>query len=149
MGNTDKAAIPGFLLSYLQCTFTTAKLAVCFAGPTILYGEGYGAKIQKGGELYRPDVGFILFDVLCEDVWLTRESVENVARKLRIPIVPLVGVGALVPAIDLVRRGFKSVVAPAREAEGLVMRPMFELWDRGSNRIITKVKHKDFAAETR
>ena len=149
MGKTDKATIPGFLLSYLQCTFTTASLAACFAGPAILYGEGYGAKIQKGGELYRPDVGFILFDVLCEDVWLTRESVEDIAGKLCIPIVPLVGVGALVPAIDLVRRGFKSVVAPAREAEGLVMRPMFELRDREGNRIITKVKHKDFAIEAR
>ena len=148
-GKTDNASLPPFLLDYLRCAFTTAYLAKCFDGPAILYGEGYGAKIQKGGGLYRSDVGFILFDVFCGDVWLTRESVEDIAKKMFIPVVPIAGVGTLVSAVDLAKEGFKSLIAQAREAEGLVMRPAFELRDRNGHRIITKVKRKDFAIEAR
>ena len=32
-------------------------------GAAVLYGEGYGAKIQKGGGNYRADQDFVLFDV--------------------------------------------------------------------------------------
>ena len=37
----------------------------------VLYGEGYGAKIQKGGERYIPDdVSFVLFDVAVDGLYL-------------------------------------------------------------------------------
>lgn len=60
------------------------------------FGEGYGANIQKGGGLYRKDVGFILFDVVVhgEDYewWLKRDDVVDIAEKLGIPVVPELGV---------------------------------------------------------
>ncbi|KKL53664.1 hypothetical protein LCGC14_2273140, partial [marine sediment metagenome] len=49
--------------------------------PITLYGEGYGARIQKGGGDYRKggDVSFRLFDVLIGETWLRRVDVEDVA----------------------------------------------------------------------
>lgn len=46
----------------------------------------------------------------------------------------------------LVRAGFKSkcAVDESLMAEGLVLRPEFELRDRLGRRIITKIKSKDF-----
>src|SRR5689334_6497289 len=48
-GKTDDAQIPTSLLSVLQDTFIPEKMSAVFADVTevCLYGEGYGAKIQK------------------------------------------------------------------------------------------------------
>ncbi|MEA3446494.1 MAG: RNA ligase family protein, partial [Bacteroidota bacterium] len=55
-GKTDNAQIPVFLLNVLQDTFTAEKMNAVFPDATnvCLYGEGYGAKIQKGGN-YLPN----------------------------------------------------------------------------------------------
>src|ERR1017187_4441563 len=64
-GKTDAAQIPAFLVTRLQERFLTQrdKFTAKFDTETCLYGEGYGAKIQKGGGNYRPDSDFVLFDV--------------------------------------------------------------------------------------
>lgn len=64
-GRTDNAQMPTSLLNYLQNTFTLEKLYKQFpsASQVILFGEGYGPKIQACGSRYRDDVSFILFDV--------------------------------------------------------------------------------------
>ena len=144
-GKTDAAQIPPLLLKHLQYTFALEKLAAQFTGPAVLYGEGYGPRIQKGGENYRDDPGFILFDAHC-GMWLERYDVEDISAKLGIPVVPIVGRGSLAAAIAHTRTGFDSIVAkaPGTKAEGLVMRPAVELLTRRGQRIITKVKHKDF-----
>lgn len=143
-GRTDNAQIPAFLIEHLQDKFTPEIMASSFDGEATLYGEGYGARIQKGGGNYREDPGFILFDVYC-GMWLQRDSVEDIATKLDIPVVPIVGRGALADAIKFAREGFSSQCSHvSRLAEGLVMRPRVELLDRQGRRIITKVKTKDF-----
>ena len=151
-GRTDNAQMPAFLLTKLQEMFPVELFALEYPDvPMTLYGEGYGAKIQKGGGLYIPDgQSFILFDVMISDNWQPRESVEDIATHLRIYVVPIIGVGMLQDAIDLVRCGLHSRVvaktAPeGRNAEGLVMRPKVELQTRTGHRIITKIKNKDFA----
>ncbi len=63
--------------------------------PIILYGEGYGGGIQKGGSEYTSKtkggaVSFRLFDVLVGETWLRRVDVEDVAEKLGIKCVPLI-----------------------------------------------------------
>ena len=145
-GKTERAQIPTHLLARLQEMFDdNAELAQL--GPeATLYGEGYGAKIQKGGGHYIADSqSFILFDVRIGKWWLKREDVIDIAGGLGIAAVPIMGHGSLLEAIDVVREGFKSEQANGRcVAEGLVMRPMVELFDRGGHRVICKVKHKDF-----
>ena len=146
-GRTDKASIPTFLLEELQNMFTVEKIKTILDNPIekglCLYGEGYGAKIQKGGGNYRPDQGFVLFDVKIGDWWLQRNDVAEIAAKLGIDIVPTIGTGSLIDMVTMVQKGFKSLWGDFI-AEGIVARPATELKDRGGHRIITKIKHKDF-----
>ncbi len=107
-----------------------------------LYGEGYGAKIQSGGK-YRKDPSFILFDVMIENLWLNRENLENISIKLNLNIVPIVGSGSLYKMIELVEGGMISKFGNFI-AEGIVAKPEIELQTKRSQRIITKLKYKDF-----
>jgi len=143
-GRTDKAQIPPFLLTKLEEMFPVDKFKTLYPDtPMLLYGEGYGAKIQKGGGNYIPDgVSFILFDVMI-GCFLERQNVEDIAQQLQISIVPIIGMGTLLDAVKMVRDGFHSLIGDCW-AEGLVMRPATELMSRRGERIITKVKHKDF-----
>ena len=145
-GRTDNAQTPTFLLAKLQEMFPVDLFRTEYPDLSLtLYGEGYGAKIQKGGGNYIPDgQSFILFDVMIANNWQPRESVEDIAAHLSIDTVPIVGTGTLPEAIKLVQVGLPSHIAD-RDAEGLVMRPAVELLTRTGHRVITKIKTKDFA----
>lgn len=148
-GRTDKSNIPPFLLDTLEETFSRDKMeAILSAGEFILYGEGYGNKIQKAGKHYNQnEVGFILFDVFYVDhgIWLEQSDVSDIAFLLGIPAVPEVGYGPIHEAVEYVKQGFPSALEGANlQAEGLVLRPEYELNNRLGDRIITKIKTKDF-----
>jgi hypothetical protein len=153
-GKTDRAQIPGKLLNRLrerfdhQLDFFKAifddgnedileHLEVCF------YGEGYGAKIQKGGGNYCIDQDFVLFDVNVNGWWLQRNDIEDIAVKFGIDVVPIIGEGTLPEMVEKVRGGFHSQWGDFM-AEGIVARPETELRARNGERIITKLKVKDF-----
>lgn len=146
-GKTDKAQIPAFLVEKLEERFhsqaTRDKIAGLFSDGACLYGEGYGAKIQKGGSNYRTDQDFVLFDVRVGEYWLQREDVEQVAACLEIDVVPIIGTGTLHRMVYNVKAGFASRWGHFR-AEGIVARPATELKTRSGHQIITKIKHKDF-----
>ncbi len=153
-GKTDNAQLYVPLYEKLTELFPLEALSKQFGDePTdvIMFGEGYGAKIQKGGGNYIPDgVGFILFDILIGNVWLRRDTLEEIAECLLIPIVPVIAKGTLQQAAELTRTGFVSLAAEISiMAEGLVLRPSIELKNRMGRRIITKIKHKDFQREDR
>lgn len=144
-GKTDSAQIPAQLVTRLNERFlplATTMLDI-FTGDACLYGEGYGAKIQKGGGNYRQDQDFVLFDVKCGDWWLQRDNVEYVARKLGIDVVPIIGKGTLHAAVAWAKEGITSSWGPF-QAEGIVARPKVELKTRNGSRIITKIKCRDF-----
>jgi hypothetical protein len=152
-GRTSAAQIPAQLLAVLQQMFTPEKLGNVFEGDVILFGEGYGNKIQKVGALYRPDVSFILFDALVGKWWLDPTNVEDVASKLNIEVVPFCGLIVDLPETrndiyDIL--GGYSVVAKNHGndylvQEGIVARSYPMLFDRAGNRIMWKLKYKDFA----
>ncbi|OGE25607.1 hypothetical protein A3C26_03480 [Candidatus Daviesbacteria bacterium RIFCSPHIGHO2_02_FULL_39_12] len=116
-----------------------------FAGKEVcLYGEGYGRKIQETGKLYAPDgVDFVLFDITIDEWWLERKNIEDIAQKLGVKVVPIVGEGTLTDAIEMTKKGFKSEWGDFL-AEGIVAKPRTELNSREGERIITKIKHRDF-----
>lgn len=153
-GRSDNANIPGDLVQYLMRTFQVENLksVLWITGtPTnvVLYGEGYGAGIQKGGGLYRQDKAFILFDVLVDGKWwLDREAVSDIATKLNIEVVPYLGRLTLDQIVECVRTGFNSQIGTAI-AEGIVARPIETLFDKHLKRIIIKLKTKDFIAGKR
>lgn len=141
-GKTDAAQLPKDLVATLERLFPPEKLQAEFAATDVtLYGEGYGAGIQKGG-VYRPDKSFALFDVRIGPWWLVRFDVEEMAERLGVEVVPLVGEGTLSDLIDIV----PSLQSTWGEfpAEGVVARPSVELKARNGTRIITKLKRVDF-----
>lgn len=147
-GRTDRAQIPTHLLDYLLATFKTNEAEQIFEEkfgetPVILFGEGYGPKIQKGGGDYRNDVSFILFDVFIAGNYQSRESVEDVARSFGIDVVPIIMEGTLDAAVAFVKSHPDSTFGTAK-MEGLVGRPKIELRDRCGKRVIVKIKWEDF-----
>lgn len=152
-GRTDKANIPEHLLTKLNWLFDREHLmeALNITDETqdcniTLYGEGYGAKIQKGGNYISNDVNFILFDVKIGKWWLDRESIKDIANKLGINVVPLMGYMTIPEAIEYVKKGFKSTIAENKDydAEGLVLKAPCGLLKRDGERLITKIKTVDF-----
>jgi hypothetical protein len=146
-GRTDSASIPALLVTRLQERFLSQKetLNEMFENGAVLYGEGYGARIQKGGGNYRPDQDFVLFDAMVGHWWLQRDALEGIAASLKIDIVPVLGRGTLADMVSITRSGFFSQWGNFI-AEGIVARPAVELKNRNGSRIITKIKHKDFAS---
>lgn len=146
-GKTDDAQMPAALVTRLQAIFLPQEKALSEAFPAggCLYGEGYGARIQKGGGNYRPDQDFVLFDVRVGDHWLQRSDIEDVSHKFGIDIVPIIGRGTIAEMVALARAGFNSRWGNF-EAEGIVARPAVELNMRNGGRIITKIKHRDFVS---
>ena len=152
-GKTDNSQMPTFLFYKLQSLFGGIVKKQMFLkqfpqeegvkSQVCLYGEGYGAKIQTGGKYIPDGVDFVLFDVKIGDIWLLREDVEEIAKVFNIKIVPIVGEGTLNDCIEIVKKGCKSQWGDF-EAEGIVARPKVELKDRRGNRIITKIKSRDF-----
>jgi len=145
-GRTDRAQMPPFLMARLEEIFTDTVLQSVFPDTdVVLYGEGFGARIQKGGGNYIPDgVDFILFDVLVGGYWLKRDALEDIADKLGIGVVPIIGIGNLQEAVDIVKNGFTSTFGNFI-GEGLVVKPKEEMFSRNGHRIIGKIKGKDFS----
>jgi len=148
-GKSDNAQLHGHLVIKLQETFLPhlPLFIEKFEGKQVcLYGEGYGAGIQKGG-CYLDHKDFILFDVWIDGVWLSRGDVEGIALMLGIKTVPIVCIGTLPEMVLTVKSGLESKWSDEHvvfEAEGIICRPVVELKDKRGSRIIIKIKARDF-----
>lgn len=145
-GRTDNASIPPRLLAYLQETFGGEVNEQIFEQhfgdkEVTLYGEGYGAKIQKG-DSYRPDNAFILFDAMIGDVFLKRDSLCDIAEYFGIEVVPVVLRGTISDGIDFVLSKPDSTIGTAK-MEGVVGKPLVDLYDRLGQRVVVKIKVRD------
>lgn len=145
-GRTDNSDIPKALLEKLNSLFSSEMFQNVFSNSgksdVILFGEGYGNRIQKYGRLYIPDgVDFILFDVKIGNWWLRHEDVAEIAQKLGIQSVPPCGKMTLKEAIEEVCNGITSAFGEF-SSEGVVLK--LDLLDRAGRRLMTKVKVKDF-----
>jgi len=148
-GKGENASIPQKLVAALEEQFLPMRdeFSAHFGDtPVCLYGEGYGAKIQKGGGNYREDQGFVMFDVNINDWWLQRKAVVELGIRLNTRTVPVIGTGTLDDMIKLVKSGITSMWGDFM-AEGIVARPAVELFARNGDRIITKLKHRDFPVQ--
>ena len=168
-GKTDNAQVPPHLLKYLEETYPEEKVLEALGLPKYMseeycqekgyntfddipiptytiYGEGYGVKIQKGGNYIKDGVGFIVFDVKVGDLYLLRPNMEDIALKLGAPIVPYMGQFTIDEAIEFVKKGFKSTIAENKDydAEGLVLKAPNGLMTRRGERIVFKIKTCDF-----
>lgn len=145
-GRSDNAQIHADLVRHLYDTITAEKMRAVFPeADVVIYGEGYGAGIQKGG-LYSPTKKFIVFDVFVDRKWwLNWENTCDVAAKLGLETVPYFGEMSLEEATEMVRTGFPSRLNSGQmRAEGLVGRTAEPLFDKKGARLIVKLKTKDF-----
>lgn len=141
----EDSQIPASLINVLNELFPLEKFKKLYPDIDMsLFGEGYGKNIQDVGGHYNPNgVGFVLFDVKIGKWWLERKNIIDVAEKLKIDIVPVVHTGTLSKVAELVKKGFNSAWGEFL-AEGMVLKPQLDLNTRSGDRIITKIKHKDF-----
>lgn len=139
-GRTNNAQLPAPLVETIMRKLGDAGSSM--PPGIVLYGEGYGGKIQSGGK-YRQDQSFVLFDANVNGWWLKRDAVEDIAAKLAIDVVPVIGSGTLHDAVAMARTGIRSTWGDF-EAEGIVARPAVELKTRSGDRLIAKIKCRDF-----
>lgn len=116
----------------------------------VLYGEGYGEKIQSGGG-YRSGVNFRLFDVRVGEKFLDWTKVEMVAEECDLDLVPVFGqswsegeVLEFLSADTIPSRVATWDGGPGKWIEGVVCRTDPLLYDWKGNRIMWKLKLKDF-----
>jgi len=150
-GRTDKAQIPTFLYEALLDKFKVEKIAEVFSEATkvCLYGEGYGARIQKGGGNYNKGNSFRLFDVWIDGWWLEWDDVEEIAGQLTIGTVPTLGIRSIGNTVNLVKNKSMSIVAEEENGkfvpfEGIVARAYPTLLFRNGIPIKWKLKIKDY-----
>lgn len=155
-GRTKDAQIPCHLFDYLQLNFgdwNLSKVFPCKEGEdypnVILFGEGYGPKIQCG-ENYRKDVGFILFDVVVNEKnghnwWLERKNILEIANKLNIPMVPQLGIMTESEIVEFVKsKPLSKCSINEQVIEGVICRPEPMMLFRTGRPIIFKLKCRDF-----
>ena len=150
-GRTDNASIPAFLFKKLQDTFCNDEMEQMFEQlfndtQVMICGEGYGNKIQKVGSKYISDgVDLIVFDIIINDYYLKRDDVEGICTKLGLKVVPIVLTGTIQQAVDYIKAKPQSIIPFATcEMEGVVGQPKVPVCDRCGNRIIVKIKVRDF-----
>lgn len=150
-GRTDSAQIPSNLVQKLNSLFMGTANEQLFeqkfgATEVTIYGEGYGAKIQAGGGLYSPEADFIVFDVQVGEIFLERKDIEEIAKAFNLKVVPIILEGTIQEAVDYVKSKPTSVIAiqSLKEMEGVVGTPLKRIYNVKGERIIVKVKVKDF-----
>lgn len=164
-GKSDEAEMPQELLEYLKKTFTLEKMKSAFwldplkiPQRVIIYGEGYGPKMTPGSGIYRKDVSFRLFDCIVNTWWLERANLENVAEKLGIKCVPIIGIIEFLPTtsegIKYLFKNNKNRLVAVEEGgmkdsipEGIVAKSEPLLFNRKGERVMWKLKIKDFRKE--
>lgn len=149
IGRTERSDIPKKLIASLDAQFQGNEVETIFEQlfgekQAILFGEGFGGRIQKGSHCSE-DEDFILFDVYFpeSDVYAKREFVSGVAYALNIKIVPIVFRGGLMGAVNYVVQKPLSAFSD-KVMEGVVARPLVELKDNQGKRIIVKIKVQDY-----
>ncbi len=145
-GRTDKADIPKPLLERLEELFGGESNEEIFEKlfenkEVVLYGEGYGGKIQ--GDNGYGKVNFILFDVWVNGYWLEHNSVRSIATSFGIKIVPTMKMCTLTEAVEFIKTHPKSMLRDG-EVEGVVCKPRIPMVFRDGTPIIVKIKCRDF-----
>lgn len=147
IGHTEKSQIAPRYLEYLNNRFGTKEFESCVEEifgdkPVTLYGEG----ISKDYNVHYgfPDGEFIFYDVqLANGKFMNQTSLGDIAEKLGLKM-PYTKCFTIQQAIDFVKQRPMSKLDPSVRMEGLVLRPLIELYMNNDERVICKVKVRDF-----
>ena len=147
-GRTNNADNPKELSNYLTKLFLTDEMEYVFEQifgekETYIFGEGFGNKIQSGGDY--GEIGFIIFDINIDGFDLKRSDIDDIASRLGLPSVPVRFEGTLEEAIYWVSEHHMSSLGNGNhEVEGLVLVPKnIQLYDNKHKLIKCKCKYRD------
>lgn len=117
--------------------------------PVYIYGEYFGAGIQKCGSRYiQNGNAFRVFDIKQQGWWTPKDVRDSLCKGLGLDTVPFLGIMTLKEIEDKVRSGFttqfEGAADPTMIEEGIVARPVIPLCDGSGKRIIVKVKYCDY-----
>lgn len=157
-GKNEESVIPSFLKEKMEAILSIEKLAEVFPKKydeegnekklmVRIYGEGYGNRIQKCGKSYiSKDTDFIVFDININGFWLEWDDVVDICNRLNLKHVQFVGEMTIKEAEDMVINGFTSFSSENKAllAEGLVLRPKIQLFNKHGERVMIKIKHRDY-----
>ena len=152
-GKTDEAEIYQPLLDRLHEIFDGKNnlFEKNFGNSEVcIYGEGYGDRIQKVGKLYADGDykhNFRVFDIKIGNWWLTMEDIIILCTELGLSLVPVFGVSTLNNMISFCSKFPQPISGIGKNCpvEGYVGTPIVPLNSRNGERVIVKVKYKDFA----
>jgi len=137
------------LTEYMNSTFIEEIFEEKFGRDkkVLLFGEHMGPKVQ-GNELGLDKDTFVLFDVNINGTWLAEENVQEIAKYFDIPtVVDFMpeGLAEPKPLRELINRVANG---DFKEWEGIVATPLVELRDQAGQRVVVKIKNKDYLRET-
>jgi hypothetical protein len=118
--------------------------------PFTIFGEAYGGKCQGMSKTYGKELKFIAFDVQIEDVWLSVEKAEGIARAINLEFVYWTLVNTDIETLngERDRRSMQAVrngIGLDKMQEGVVLRPIFEVTLNNGKRLIVKHKREEFS----
>lgn len=139
-GRTDRASIPPMLFEHCMALEDSVR---SIGDNCVLYGEGVGPKIQRGG--YGTEQHFVLFDVKINYWWMEPHSVTEIADILNIPCTDFTAPHTLETMVEFALAGPVWTRSDGTIGEGIVARPLGGLLHRNARPIRVKIKERDFA----
>jgi len=114
----------------------------------VIYGEGYGAGVQKGG-IYSSKKNFRVFDIRIGNAYQDFNYIEKVCIDNQLNIVPVFGISEFIDYDCCIRNlnNFDTTLieeGSGGKPEGLVYKFEPVLLNKYGERLIFKVKFKDF-----
>lgn len=106
----------------------------------MIFGELMGEGIQ-GNELGIKGLKLIVFDIKIGGIWLQPEDILAISENMGLEACDFVGFGSLEQLIQRIHDGFY------RGYEGIVVEPAGRFRDCKGNRIICKIKNRDYFEE--
>lgn len=144
-GRTDSAALELWLTDWLRSEFFEERLESQFHGDkAVLYGELYGARVVAGSGVYSATPKFALFDVKVGDWWLLYGDVAKVADGMGLRLVPHRMFAPIWAAVATVKDPHLKSHYGDFKPEGLVGKPPLGITGRDGDRLMIKIKPKDF-----
>ena len=120
------------------------NIRVMWDGVRVIFGGRTDNAVLPDPVIDKLTEYFILFDVSWNSSYLPQDKVQEIADYFGIRTVPVVGEGTLGQGIEYVRRAPRSLLSEDAPMEGVVAKPMVDLYVRSGARVLCKIKARDF-----
>jgi hypothetical protein len=115
----------------------------------VIYGEGYGGKMQGMSATYGKELKFVAFEVKIEDTWLSVPDAHEFCENFGIEFVAYERVSTDLEDLDRerdkpCRQAKRNGILEDKISEGVVLRPITEMRDHRGNRVMCKHKRDEF-----